>query len=199
MSADISIHVPARGTTDHIQHGVWIAGISIHVPARGTTQFHIIVVQEPGISIHVPARGTTWKGVIDKWIHIDFNPRPRKGNDSMQGIGMTGLKIFQSTSPQGERPVHDFWTLRCLQFQSTSPQGERHAIALNNADAIKFQSTSPQGERHHPFPQVPLTHYYFNPRPRKGNDSEAATTFYLLITISIHVPARGTTPWVPDQ
>ncbi len=80
-SEEISIHVPARGTTDESQYQpdcllyfnprsregndegeiseVAERAISIHVPARGTTIEQERTLPDAVISIHVPARGTT--------------------------------------------------------------------------------------------------------------------------------------------
>ena len=59
LTIQISIHVPAWGTT--ILHHVCPSAskISIHVPAWGTTSFAISPVASNNISIHVPAWGTT--------------------------------------------------------------------------------------------------------------------------------------------
>ena len=80
----VSIHVPARGTTglDEEPHGG--QGVSIHVPARGTTYDYAKMLEEAAVSIHVPARGTTPPFLIVCSIHLCFNPRSRKGNDYVQ-------------------------------------------------------------------------------------------------------------------
>ena len=100
-NADISIHVPTRGTTPGGTF-VSVGNISIHVPTRGTTVgFGMPILSavfqstcprgarrircnldcEVAISIHVPTRGTT------------------------VGFGMPMLSaVFQSTCPRGARP-----------------------------------------------------------------------------------------------
>ena len=103
----------------------WFLDISIHVPAWGTTgkiwQGEIIRT----ISIHVPAWGTTDYSIKRSFIISYFNPRSRVGNDNLYDViaesfiisihvpawGTTGytalgklLAIFQSTFPRGERP-----------------------------------------------------------------------------------------------
>ena len=58
-SGYISIHVPAKGTTDG-NDNQWVRlEISIHVPAKGTTLAPSSYQPVSGISIHVPAKGTT--------------------------------------------------------------------------------------------------------------------------------------------
>ncbi len=56
----ISIHVPAKGTTDTNRDGKVTINISIHVPAKGTTEI---------------LRDTSK-------IYANFNPRSREGNDA---------------------------------------------------------------------------------------------------------------------
>ena len=78
---EVSIHVPARGTTPgraERQKAIWFQStfpqgerpgdniqrqrlccVSIHVPARGTTEICRKQSAEHKVSIHVPARGTT--------------------------------------------------------------------------------------------------------------------------------------------
>ena len=55
----VSIHVPARGTTPSAFYDIIDIKVSIHVPARGTTFFIWRTDSDNGVSIHVPARGTT--------------------------------------------------------------------------------------------------------------------------------------------
>ena len=78
--SDISIHVPAWGTTFCCYSLSRYTYISIHVPAWGTTGNRCMVVALSMISIHVPAWGTTNKR--DAPI-VDWE--------------------FQSTFPRGER------------------------------------------------------------------------------------------------
>ena len=59
LSVEVSIHVPARGTTLCGAIGYDESGVSIHVPARGTTYADIKIRGGCAVSIHVPARGTT--------------------------------------------------------------------------------------------------------------------------------------------
>ena len=76
----ISIHVPAWGTTDHMLLAYADYLISIHVPAWGTTIQDAYMEYKSGISIHVPAWGTTGIG-RKRGGRKNFNPRSRVGND----------------------------------------------------------------------------------------------------------------------
>ena len=58
-TAEISIHVPAWGTTKTATAKLAADVISIHVPAWGTTFFASVTHNKNSISIHVPAWGTT--------------------------------------------------------------------------------------------------------------------------------------------
>ena len=100
----VSIHVPARGTTNTFSSNATEEIVSIHVPARGTTAQRLIKVGHFTVSIHVPARGTTLENWKSKTRHL-----------------------FQSTFPQGERRLSGSVILRLLWFQSTFPQGERRS------------------------------------------------------------------------
>ena len=58
-----------------------ICVVSIHVPARGTTDDYHKGSLRTSVSIHVPARGTTWSEWKICIIKSRFNPRSREGND----------------------------------------------------------------------------------------------------------------------
>ena len=144
--------------------------VSIHVPARGTTRAVDHYLEGSDVSIHVPARGTTVV-VLNKSIRSQgFNPRSRKGNDDVYSVLNPALAKFQSTFPQGERRsdyprrMHSAESFNprsrkgndeyrwkrhysFRQFQSTFPQGERQNDFLLYKILLMFQSTFPQGER----------------------------------------------------
>ena len=121
---DVSIHVPARGTTvtiascttvqagfnprsregndDVVTDFIPYAIVSIHVPARGTTLYKQLADDGTIVSIHVPARGTTFAVCIlipcfKVSIHV-----PARGTTEVAGTGGFMTK-FQSTFPRGER------------------------------------------------------------------------------------------------
>ena len=102
-SVKVSIHVPARGTTISPPGAPGIRGVSIHVPARGTTRCGGSKTTIAKVSIHVPARGTTRVCLQSFSASICFNPRSREGNDLMRYCSASGSSMFQSTFPRGER------------------------------------------------------------------------------------------------
>ncbi len=99
--------------------------VSIHVPARGTTKEHVPAGGRVRVSIHVPARGTTVPCTAlanvsfpfqSTFPHgerltnsprsdglVSFNPRSRTGNDGRKRIRDGDAGKFQSTFPHGER------------------------------------------------------------------------------------------------
>ena len=135
------------------------------------------------------------------------------GNDLIS-IDTGDFVLFQSTFPRGERPSSSTRIPFLSQFQSTFPRGERrcqceHWLAIFFISihvpawgttiqsecpraALRFQSTFPRGERHSHTNVLVVHLLHFNPRSRVGNDSSG---FSILrkISISIHVPAWGTT------
>ena len=149
----------------------------------------MIFVDTDAISIHVPAWGTT--RIITIFVII---------------------VLFQSTFPRGERPGQSKTRNLCINFNPRSRVGndkgkivERGNTQISihvpawgtttipgiNTKVDRFQSTFPRGER----PISPWIHNRtgnFNPRSRVGNDVDR-NIFYKDYTISIHVPAWGTT------
>ena len=123
-------------------------GISIHAPARGATGLMPDNPQERLISIHAPARGAT-RGQVPPFPGPEnFNPRSRKGSDfQSQNVGHS-TTVFQSTLPQGERPV------------------PAHTLSLPDRD---FNPRSRKGSDRNQKVQRSDTRY-FNPRSRKGSD-----------------------------
>ena len=121
-----------------------------------------------------------------------FNPRSRKGSDSTCCTSIDVASLFQSTLPQGERPVRNGRWFSFTQFQSTLPQGERqwkrsywrckwrisiHAPArgattitlgvTDNNDNFNPRSRKGSDGR---LSEIGSCCCYFNPRSRKGSD-----------------------------
>ena len=76
-------------------------------------------------------------------------------------------------------------------FQSTYPHGVRPALVTPACTFAAFQSTYPHGVRR-PCPDGARLLQYFNPRTRTGYDLLRPQRWGWR-SISIHVPARGTT------
>ena len=164
----ISIHVPAKGTTQQVVEVIGQILISIHVPAKGTTslfrRLHPILI----ISIHVPAKGTTLTPLKNAFSNQNFNPRSREGNDfnfctitktkfisiHVPAKGTTSFcltissyVLFQSTFPRRERPIQHLIELRRKNFNPRSREGNDEMQEI-----LERKDT------------------YFNPRSREGND-----------------------------
>ena len=68
--------------------------VSIHVPAKGTTQSPGWIKRACAVSIHVPAKGTTIVCALLCMWHVSFNPRSREGNDDHN----TAVSIYLAVS-----------------------------------------------------------------------------------------------------
>ena len=77
------------------------AQISIHVPAKGTTQSIFEPVLSNLISIHVPAKGTTERPSSVFRSTFNFNPRSRKGNDDTESCSCPSQFHFNPRSRKG--------------------------------------------------------------------------------------------------
>ena len=100
----------------------------------------------------------------------NFNPRSRVGNDGSESSGKGNGSRFQSTFPRGERLYQDNLQGRIDEnFNPRSRVGNDYSFSTYS----KFFK-------------------YFNPRSRVGNDRNRKQTLRRQ-TISIHVPAWGTT------
>ena len=165
--------------------------VSIHVPARGTTNFNLClkplilsfnprsrkgndklpdaVSFKHGVSIHVPARGTTFLP-LDYQVLLQFQSTFPQGERQQIGCQRSQWRRFQSTFPQGERLCAQRVKSGDDGFNPRSRKGnDPYADDVDDED-VEFQSTFPQGERQLKF-----------------------WSWCVLGFVSIHVPARGTT------
>ena len=146
------------------------SGVSIHVPARGTTSkpsrtSHSGLIQSTYPQGERPPAKSTYRKTIAVSIHV-----PARGTTGIAAVIATLWNTFQSTFPQGERPgsrPSPSWRLN--RFNPRSRKGNDCSISVSH-----HMSNS------------------FNPRSRKGNDTDSVSVLF-HITVSIHVPARGTT------
>ena len=124
----ISIHVPAWGTTDGTYAVLTDQGISIHVPAWGTTYHHHGITHNRQFQSTFPRgerRRTVWhqqsiicqfqstfpRGerhivLVPRVSEADFNPRSRVGNDGCRQS--TQHICFQHFNPRS-RVGNDGW------------------------------------------------------------------------------------------
>ena len=151
---------------------VWeLIDVSIHVPTRGTTAFIAFSSIRNGVSIHVPTRGTTATVVCKAEANSSFNPRSHEGNDLFCGsIQRRSATVSSHVPTRGTTAC----TRRCLHiafsFNPRSHEGNDQIPKAENRSRSQFQSTFPRGERRH---------------SGKSNN--------YIVTVSIHVPTRGTT------
>ncbi len=85
--------------------------------------------------------------------------------------------VFQSTRPQGARPMTSGISSTSWVFQSTRPQGARRCVCSHDTLLCRF-----------------------NPRARRGRDTKLSQ-FEAWLKVSIHAPAGGatrpSTPFMP--
>ena len=126
--------------------------------------------QDYTISIHVPAWGTTLALLQHWYVLTYFNPRSRVGNDFRRFYVRTRSTNFNPRSRVGNDMSCTIIIILCFNFNPRSRVGNDE-IGFETVGLWKlFQSTFPRGERH-------------------------ALTGKTLpsLSISIHVPAWGTT------
>ena len=137
------------------------------------------------------------RGERPKWFNrtskiLYFNPRSRVGNDLGFFLPSSKFCLFQSTFPRGERQLCTIFIIVHCEFQSTFPRGERRSLHFllrtrtrdfNPRSRVGNDSCDREGY---------LWIINFNPRSRVGND-QTLCQLESGISISIHVPAWGTT------
>ena len=77
------------------------------------------------VSIHVPARGTTTSHSRQHTRILRFNPRSRKGNDFCDALSQVSDCVSIHVPARGTTLISPAFLLNPLLFQSTFPQGER--------------------------------------------------------------------------
>ena len=146
-----------------------IIQISIHVPAWGTTDGTYAVLTDQGISIHVPAWGTTYHhhGITHNRQFQSTFPRGERRRTVWHQQSI--ICQFQSTFPRGERPD----MRRCYQknknFNPRSRVGN-DTLFLFHASAKPISIHVPAWGTTYNFLIFFQLYWHFNPRSRVGND-----------------------------
>ena len=99
---------------------------------------------------------------------------------------------FQSTLPRGERLGLALRTLPAFQISIHAPARGATINAVVISSLLRFQSTLPRGERRE-LRVGEIGGCDFNPRSREGSDNIFCYNSVVVISISIHAPARGAT------
>ena len=123
-----------------------------------------------------------------------FNPRSRTGNDCRGCLTLRRHPGFQSTFPHGERrdtPFVDVQRFVC--FNPRSRTGNDGRVARGTVLPDKFQSTFPHGERQPAASRESIRDLFQSTFPH-GERPESDPVGEGSVQVSIHVPARGTTP-----
>ena len=121
----------------------------------------------------------------------DFNPRSRVGNDVSIVLIVSNVWNFNPRSRVGNDCISLHYGQSSLISIHVPAWGTTRYL-LQKAISVIFQSTFPRGERLVAQAQTALL-ADFNPRSRVGNDDKRILFLQRISTISIHVPAWGTT------
>ena len=122
------------------------------------------------ISIHAPARGATSRYPSIKIRAANFNPRSRKGSDRYLKCIWMIITKFQSTLPQGERPIMGPFSALASGISIHAPaRGATRGYGDDLVIKQDFNPRSRKGSDHFPAISCRIQRY-FNPRSRKGSD-----------------------------
>ena len=167
MYGEISIHVPAWGTTKIYCNYGCLSAISIHVPAWGTTDGNVISGYPDEFQSTFP-RGERQNLSRNIFLKEYFNPRSRVGNDWATWTQQARNKNFNPRSRVGNDTVQwnleldcrisihvPAWGTTCSgKGKSRSNKISIHVPAWGTTIMISetsymcvFQSTFPRGER----------------------------------------------------
>ena len=124
------------------------------------------------ISILAPARGATAAITESNYGMVNFNPRSREGSDDENFGTSSGIALFQSSLPRGERRCRRYSVCQCIgHFNPRSREGSDALWVAKQLLCIAFQSSLPRGERPGKRRNIECSDYHFNPRSREGSDS----------------------------
>ena len=125
-------------------------------------------------------------------IYKCFNPRSHEGNDAGILSSETGYKSFNPRSHEGNDCLISSHIIDGTGFNPRSHEGTDFDLGEQIEEEKRFQSTFPRGERRMPMVNARKNKVSFNPRSHEGNDDQLSAVGD-KITVSIHVPTRGTT------
>ena len=78
-----------------------------------------------------------------------FNSHLREETNKNSISPQQNKKIFQLTSPRGDKPDDKFCLMPYLSFQLTSPSGDEREVYSSELVIYIFQLTSPSGDEHY--------------------------------------------------
>ena len=189
---DVSIHVPARGTTFTRSQETGIQmfqstfpqgerpilnkqeiinfKVSIHVPARGTTVYEVTRDRYTNVSIHVPARGTTvYEVTRDRYTNVSIHVPARGTTSSVnEEINLPEVSIHvpaRGTTGTGRYPIWGYQVSIHVPARGTTIC--MYYIARKDQVSIHVPARGTTMMPVHSIPGLDS----FNPRSRKGNDA----------------------------
>ena len=78
-----------------------------------------------------------------------FNSHLREETNKNSISPQQNKKIFQLTSPRGDKPDDKFCLMPYLSFQLTSPSGDEREVYSSELVIYIFQLASPSGDEHY--------------------------------------------------
>ena len=125
---------------------LYLIQISIHVPAWGTTMEELLHTRHFHISIHVPAWGTT-QFAEQNINHFQFQSTFPRGERPFAQLFLLLGGLFQSTFPRGERQEQIVEILSNGGISIHVPAWGTTWTLTDRLSPTLFQSTFPRGER----------------------------------------------------
>ena len=169
METVISIHAPAKGATCTLVSMVVAKSFQSTLPRRERPDCLRTTGWSKAISIHAPAKGATGHGTVVN--------------------GQTTISIH---APAKGATLHAGFHGRCQIISIHAPAKGATDTRSNCHTLRAFQSTLPRRERRQVY-TFPLLYHNFNPRSREGSDQRQIWQREILLSISIHAPAKGAT------
>ena len=122
--------------------------VSIHVPARGTTDKTGSDADGQHCFNPRSRTGNDWGSAEEVFLWWMFQSTFPHGERLKQLAELTGDSEFQSTFPHGERPKWDniMWCFSRVSIHVPA-RGTTHIELIPDTDNLKLQSTFPHGER----------------------------------------------------
>ena len=114
-----------KGRDSRVHRGRGLPLVSIHAPVKGATSAAMRLGFFRCVSIHAPVKGATTAVGSPCCRTGRFNPRARKGRDSLHRQIVPSLHVSIHAPARGATPAHSIASVHCLLFQSTRPQGAR--------------------------------------------------------------------------
>ena len=172
---------------------VSIIPVSIHVPARGTTSASMGDIRSPP-SFNPRSREGNDLHHLQFWRFIctSFNPRSREGNDTNRALLCTCKRVSIHVPARGTTFLVTHWTYVPVVSIHVPARGTTRYAISGKHDRQGFNPRSREGNDFFISSSWSNNSWFQSTFPR-GERPDNLFARLVLITVSIHVPARGTT------